>query len=238
MIKNLLTNPAVMESVGDWLVPTPGTTRTSSPPASRTSSTCAGRASPCRRRARLARRDPPRVPEPPLGRVRHGARRRRDRPIRIKARATSSEGGDCSRPTGTAARSTPRQGTPSGRARGVVLSKRLADAIADGDHVHAVIRGSADQQRRHDKVGYPAPSVTGQTRAIAEALGHRRGSTPRPIGYVEAHGTGTRIGDPIEIAGLARRVPSAHRREAVLRDRIAQDATSATPARRRARRGS
>ena len=84
---------------------------------------------------------------------------------------------------------------------GVVVLKRLADALADGDNIEAVIKGSAINNDGALKVGYTAPSVNGQAEAIvmAQALA---GIEPRTIGYVEAHGTGTPLGDPIEIAAL------------------------------------
>lgn len=93
------------------------------------------------------------------------------------------------------------KGTVFGSGVGVVVLRRLADAIADGDHIHAVIKGSAVNNDGSMKVGYMAPSVDGQARAIAEALAIAN-VTPDTITYVEAHGTGTPVGDPIEIAAL------------------------------------
>jgi acyl transferase domain-containing protein/thioesterase domain-containing protein len=92
-------------------------------------------------------------------------------------------------------------GTTMCSATGCVVLKRLADAERDGDNVLAVIRGSAINNDGDDKVGYLAPSVSGQARVVTEALAIA-GISPEEISYVEAHGTGTRIGDPIEIAGL------------------------------------
>ncbi|HEY7403990.1 MAG TPA: amino acid adenylation domain-containing protein, partial [Candidatus Angelobacter sp.] len=93
------------------------------------------------------------------------------------------------------------QGTVPSSGMGVVLLKRLEDALADGDHIHAVIRGSAINNDGSAKVGYTAPSVEGQVRVIqaAHALAEVEAES---ISYVEAHGTGTSIGDPIEIAAL------------------------------------
>ena len=93
------------------------------------------------------------------------------------------------------------QGTIPGSGVGVVLLKRLEDALADGDHIHAVIRGSAINNDGSSKVGYTAPSIEGQVRVIraAHALAEVEAES---ISYVEAHGTGTSIGDPIEIAAL------------------------------------
>lgn len=93
------------------------------------------------------------------------------------------------------------QGTVFGSGVGVVVLRRLADALADGDHIHAVIKGSAINNDGSGKVGYLAPSVDGQAQAIAEALALANVS-PQTITYVEAHGTGTPVGDPIEIAAL------------------------------------
>ena len=113
------------------------------------------------------------------------------------------------------------------------MLKRLADALADGDTVHAVIRGSAINNDGAGKVGFTAPSVAGQARVIAQALAVA-GVDRATIGYVEAHGTGTPLGDPIEIEGLTR----AFRRDTdaarLLRARLGQDATSATSTRPRA----
>ena len=93
------------------------------------------------------------------------------------------------------------QGTVFGSGVGVVALRRLADALRDGDHVHAVIRGSAVNNDGSSKVGYLAPSVEGQAAAVAEAIA-MAGVDSDSIGYVECHGTGTPIGDPIEIAAL------------------------------------
>ena len=92
-------------------------------------------------------------------------------------------------------------GTTMCSATACVVLKRLADAQRDGDNVLAVIRGSAINNDGDDKVGYLAPSVSGQARVVTEALAIA-GTSADEVSYVEAHGTGTRIGDPIEIAGL------------------------------------
>jgi len=93
------------------------------------------------------------------------------------------------------------QGTVPGNGVGTVLLKRLEDALADGDCIHAVIRSSAINNDGASKVGYTAPSIQGQSRVIraAHALAEIE---PESISYVESHGTGTAIGDPIEIAAL------------------------------------
>jgi non-ribosomal peptide synthase protein (TIGR01720 family) len=93
------------------------------------------------------------------------------------------------------------QGTVSGNGVGIVVLKRLEDAIADGDCIHAVIRSSAINNDGALKVGYTAPSVDGQAEVIAEALA-LAAVEPETISYIEAHGTGTTLGDPIEIAAL------------------------------------
>ncbi|HYO53118.1 type I polyketide synthase, partial [Archangium sp.] len=95
------------------------------------------------------------------------------------------------------------RGTVSGNGVGVVVLKPLADALRDGDHVYAVIKGSAINNDGHLKVGYTAPSIEGQADVISEALAYA-GVEPEDIGYVEAHGTGTLLGDPIEVAALTR----------------------------------
>jgi len=94
-------------------------------------------------------------------------------------------------------------GTVSGNGVGVVVLKRLEDAIEDGDHMYAVIKGFALNNDGSSKVGYTAPSVEGQTEVIAEAL-TMADIKAETIGYVETHGTGTELGDPIEIKALSR----------------------------------
>ena len=93
------------------------------------------------------------------------------------------------------------QGTVFGSGVAVVLLKRLEDAVRDGDQIYAVIRGFAANNDGSAKVGYTAPSVEGQARAIALAQ-EAAGVNPETIGYIEAHGTGTPLGDPIELAAL------------------------------------
>jgi acyl transferase domain-containing protein len=94
-------------------------------------------------------------------------------------------------------------GTLFGSGAGVILLKRLRDAVAEGDHIHAVIRGSAVNNDGSLKVGYTAPGVEGQAEVIAEALA-LAGVDARTVRYVEAHGTGTTLGDPVEVAALAK----------------------------------
>ncbi len=84
---------------------------------------------------------------------------------------------------------------------GVVVLKRLTDAVNDGDQIYAVIKSAALNNDGSGKVSFTAPSVDGHAEVIA--LAHAlAGIEPRTIGYIEAHGTGTSLGDPIEIAGL------------------------------------
>ncbi len=92
-------------------------------------------------------------------------------------------------------------GTILGSGVAVLAFKRLSAALADGDPVLAVIKGSAINNDGSDKVGFTAPSVDGQTQVITDALANA-GVDARSIGYVEAHGTGTDLGDPIEVAAL------------------------------------
>jgi acyl transferase domain-containing protein len=95
------------------------------------------------------------------------------------------------------------RGTRAGAGAGIVVLKRLADAVADRDTIHAVILGAAINNDGAGKAGYTAPSVEGQVEVIATALA-LADVDPRSISYVEAHGTGTPLGDPIEIAALTR----------------------------------
>lgn len=93
-------------------------------------------------------------------------------------------------------------GVNEGEGVGVVVLKRLDDALRDRDVVYAVISGYAVGNDGADKTGFYAPSVSGQASVIADALA-MSGIDPLEIGYVEGHGTGTPIGDPMEVAALA-----------------------------------
>lgn len=93
------------------------------------------------------------------------------------------------------------QGTVFGSGAGVVVLRRLEDALRDGDHIWAVIKGTAVNNDGAAKAGYLAPSVDGQAKAIAEAQAVA-GVPADTIDYVECHGTGTYLGDPIEVAAL------------------------------------
>ncbi|BAY84415.1 putative beta-ketoacyl synthase [Calothrix parasitica NIES-267] len=93
------------------------------------------------------------------------------------------------------------KGTILGSGAGIVVLKRLKDAVADGDRIYAVIKGSAINNDGSAKVGFTAPSVGGQAKVIAEAQAIAK-IPPETISYIEAHGTGTALGDPIEISAL------------------------------------
>ncbi len=95
------------------------------------------------------------------------------------------------------------KGTIFGSGVGAVLLKRLADAEEDGDTIHAIVKASAINNDGASKVGYLAPSVDGQVGAITEALA-LADISPTDISYVETHGTGTPVGDPIEVAALTK----------------------------------
>lgn len=92
-------------------------------------------------------------------------------------------------------------GTVFGSGVGVVVLRKLSDALADGDPIRAVIKSTAINNDGANKASYLAPSVTGQAEAIVEAQA-LAGVSPDSIQYVECHGTGTSLGDPIEIAAL------------------------------------
>jgi phthiocerol/phenolphthiocerol synthesis type-I polyketide synthase E len=93
-------------------------------------------------------------------------------------------------------------GTIKGNGCGVLILKRASDAIHDRDNILAIIKGSAVNNDGAQKTGFTAPSITGQTQVIEEAL--TVANIPlEDIDYIEAHGTGTKLGDPIEISALA-----------------------------------
>jgi acyl transferase domain-containing protein len=93
------------------------------------------------------------------------------------------------------------EGTVSGSGLGLVVLKRLADALAEGDNILAIIKGSAINNDGGSKAGYTAPRVQGQAQVIRAAL-QMAEVDPATITYVEAHGTGTTLGDPIEVTAL------------------------------------
>jgi polyketide synthase PksJ len=93
------------------------------------------------------------------------------------------------------------QGTLAGDGCGLVVLKRLEDALTGNDHIYAVVKGSAINNDGRDKVGYTAPSISGQADVIRLAQ-RAAGVAPESIGYVEAHGTATPLGDPVELEAL------------------------------------
>ncbi|HEY5835778.1 beta-ketoacyl synthase N-terminal-like domain-containing protein, partial [Streptomyces sp.] len=114
---------------------------------------------------------------------------------RFEPRGIHSADGVC-RPFDAAA-----NGTVMGDGAGVVVLRRLEDALADGCHIHAVLRGSAVNNDGSRKIGYAAPSVAGQAEVVRAAM-ERAGLDPADIGYVETHGTGTPLGDRVEFQAL------------------------------------
>ena len=83
----------------------------------------------------------------------------------------------------------------------LIVLKRLQDSIRDKDHIYAVIRGSAMNNDGYHKIGFSAPSVNGEMRAIQDAMKNAN-ILPSDIGYIETHGTGTVIGDAVELEAL------------------------------------
>lgn len=94
------------------------------------------------------------------------------------------------------------RGSAIGSGLGVIVLRRLPDALEAGDHIYAVILGSAVNNDASQRVSYTAPSVQGQTRVIQDALGMAE-VDPATLGYVEAQGTGTSMGDLVEFTALA-----------------------------------
>jgi acyl transferase domain-containing protein/thioesterase domain-containing protein/SAM-dependent methyltransferase len=92
-------------------------------------------------------------------------------------------------------------GTVASSGVGVVVLKRLRDALKENDRIIAIVRGSAINNDGSEKVGYTAPSVNGQRDVIRLAMAQARVNA-EDIGHIEAHGTGTRVGDPVEVAAL------------------------------------
>ncbi len=86
---------------------------------------------------------------------------------------------------------------------GVVALKRAGDALSDGDRIYALIKGWGLNNDGSRKVSFTAPSIEGQHKVIRDAWAHAD-VPPESIGYIEAHGTGTPMGDPVEVAALAR----------------------------------
>ncbi|MBC1213847.1 SDR family NAD(P)-dependent oxidoreductase [Trichormus variabilis ARAD] len=89
-----------------------------------------------------------------------------------------------------------------GEGAGVLIIKPLKQALADGDLIHAVIKGSAVNNDGHSQ-GITAPNPKGQAEAIRQAY-NSCGVDPRTISYIETHGTGTLLGDPVEVEGMTK----------------------------------
>lgn len=106
-------------------------------------------------------------------------------------------------------------GMVPGNGCALVALRRLEDAVEDGDHVYAIIKGAAVNNDGATKVGFAAPSVEGQAEVISLALALGEISA-ESIGYVEAHGTGTNLGDPVEVAALTRAFHTARRQYCAL----------------------
>jgi acyl transferase domain-containing protein len=98
---------------------------------------------------------------------------------------------------------TQARGMVGGNGAGIVVLKPLKKALADGDHIYAMIKGSAINNDGTRKVGYTAPSIKGQVEVIRAAHAFSQ-VAPESISYVETHGTGTPLGDPVEIEALTR----------------------------------
>lgn len=95
------------------------------------------------------------------------------------------------------------RGSVMGNGAGVVVLKRFSEALDDGDHIYAVIRGSAVNNDGHARVSYTAPGLEGQSGVIVEALANA-GVEAESISYIEAHGTATELGDAVELAAMTR----------------------------------
>jgi acyl transferase domain-containing protein/thioesterase domain-containing protein len=95
------------------------------------------------------------------------------------------------------------KGTIFSNGLGIVVLKRLEDAIKDGNRIYAVIKGWALNNDGNQKIGYTAPSIDGQVEAITKAQQHA-GIQPGDFSYIEAHGTATPLGDPIEVTALTK----------------------------------
>lgn len=114
---------------------------------------------------------------------------------------TYSEGGITSQDGHCRAFDKDSSGMIPGEGVGVVVLKRLEDALSEGDYIHAVIRGSAINNDGSNKIGFTAPSIDGQVNVIKEAQSIAD-VEPETISYIETHGTGTKLGDPIEVKAL------------------------------------
>ena len=140
--------------------------------------------------------------QPPRRGVLAGGGRRREPDALARGDDLALRSGASWRPTVAARRSTPTaDGFVRGEGCGVVVLKRLSDALADGDRILGVIRGSAVNQDGRTTV-LTAPNGLAQAAVIRQALADGK-VAPEQVDYVEAHGTGTALGDPIEVEALA-----------------------------------
>ena len=157
-----------------------------------------------RRRHRVlvvAGRRPPGLPEPAHRRLRPGARRRREPDAVARGLSVRFDQAGALSPTGAChAFDAAADGFVRGEGCGVVVLKRLTDALRDGDRVLAVVRGSAVNQDGRSN-GLMAPNPAAQM-AVLRAAYANAGVPPHEVDYVEAHGTGTLLGDPIEARAL------------------------------------
>ena len=126
-------------------------------------------------------------------------------------------------------------GTVFGSGAAMVLLKRYEDAVRDGDHIYAVIRGVGINNDGSAKAGYAAPSVDGQAASIVMAHADA-GVAAGTIDYVECHGTGTPLGDPIEVAALSKGFPPFVHEWSSLRDQFREEFSRASRCRGRCHR--
>lgn len=130
----------------------------------------------------------------------------------IKTGYLSQEGGITSSDGHCRAFDNNSSGFVPGTGAGLVVLKRVDDAIRDGDHIYAVIKGFAVNNDGSEKISYTAPSVDAQARVIVQAQ-KLAGLQPQDISYVEAHGTGTKLGDPIEFSALSQAFAGASEKQ-------------------------
>lgn len=95
------------------------------------------------------------------------------------------------------------KGITGGSGAGVVVLKRLEDALADADTIHAIVLGTGLNNDGSNRIGFSAPGINGQVTVISDAIA-TAGIDPETIGFVECHGTATPVGDPIEITALTK----------------------------------
>ncbi len=121
--------------------------------------------------------------------------------VPINSGITYNDGGMYSPDGSTRTFDAEGKGTSFSDGVGIIVLKRLDDAIRDHDHIYATVKGSALNNDGSDKASFTAPSVRGQAEVIAMAQADA-GVKPEEISYVETHGTATPLGDPIEVEAL------------------------------------